>query len=120
MADYRDKVVLVNNWATWRPPCKAEIPTLVAYYDDHSKDGLMIIAIEAGTPREKVQPFVEQFQMPFVVWLYPNGKALNAFTNGNPPNSYVIDRTGIVRLAWTGEINRGTLEKYFNPLLAGN
>jgi thiol-disulfide isomerase/thioredoxin len=120
LADFRDKVVLVNNWATWCPPCKAEMPTLVAFYNDHAKDGLMIIAIEAGEPKEEVQKFVDQFQMPFAVWLDPDGKSLKAFKNGNLPSSYVIDRNGTIRLMWTGEINREALEKYVTPLLAGN
>jgi thiol-disulfide isomerase/thioredoxin len=120
LSDFRDKVVLVNNWATWCPPCKAEMPTLVAFYNDHAKEGLMIIAVEAGEPKEEVQKFVDQFQMPFTVWLDPDGKSLNAFKNGNLPNSYVIDRTGTVRLMWTGEINREALEKFVIPLLAGN
>jgi thiol-disulfide isomerase/thioredoxin len=120
LTDFRDKVLLVNNWATWCPPCKAEMPTLVAFYNEHAKDGLMIVAIEAGEAKEQVQPFVEQFQMPFHVWLDPNGKSLNTFKNGSLPNSYVIDRTGTVRLTWTGQISRAMLEKYVTPLLAGN
>jgi thiol-disulfide isomerase/thioredoxin len=119
LADFQGKVVMINNWATWCPPCKAEMPTLVAFYNDHAKDGLMIVAVEAGEPKDEVQKFVDQFQMPFTVWLDPDGKSLNAFKNGNLPNSYVIDRTGTVRLAWTGEINREALEKYVTPLLAG-
>jgi peroxiredoxin len=120
LADFRGQVVLVNNWATWCPPCKAEMPTLVAFYNDHVKDGLMIIAIEAGEPKDQVQQFVNQYQMPFAVWLDPGSKALAAFKNGSLPNSYVIDRAGTVRLMWTGQINRETLEKYVTPLLAGN
>ena len=120
LADFRDKVVLLNNWATWCPPCKAEMPTLVAFYNEHAKDGLMIIAVEAGEPKDLVQKFADQFQMPFSVWLDPDGKSLQAFRNGSLPNSYVIDRTGTVRLAWTGEINRDMLEKYVTPLLVGN
>ena len=104
--DFHDKIVLVNNWATWCPPCKAEMPTLVAFYKDHNQEGLMIIAIEAGEGKEEVQKFADQFKMPFHVWLDPNGKSLDAFKNGSLPNSYVIDRTGTVRLAWTGQINR--------------
>ena len=120
LTDFQDKVVLVNNWATWCPPCKAEMPTLVAFYNEHAKDGLMIVAIEAGEPKEQVQKFADEYQMPFSVWIDPDGKSLNAFKNGSLPNSYVIDRTGTVRLMWTGEINRETLEKYVTPLLAKN
>ena len=120
LSDYQDKVVLVNNWATWCPPCKAEMPTFIAYYTDHAMDGLMIIAIEAGEPKNEVQKFVDQFKMPFHIWLDPNGHSASAFKNISLPNSYVIDRSGIVRLTWTGEINREMLEKYVTPLLGGN
>lgn len=56
LADYRDRVVLVNNWATWCPPCKAEMPTLAAYYNEHQSEGFTIIAIEAGDPLDAVAP----------------------------------------------------------------
>ncbi|MBI3172200.1 MAG: redoxin domain-containing protein [Chloroflexi bacterium] len=117
LTDYRDKVVLVNNWATWCPPCKAEMPTLAAYYRDHTDEGFMIVAVEAGEPLDQVKAFVDQYQLPFSVWLDPDGKALQAFKNGSLPNSYVIDRAGTVRLMWTGEITRDMLEKYVTPLL---
>lgn len=118
LADYRGQVVLVNNWATWCPPCKAEMPTLVAYYNKHAAEGFSIIAIEAGEPAETVRQFVKDYGMNFSVWLDPGGEALKAFRNGTLPNSYVIDRTGIVRLAWTGEISMEMLEKYVTPLIA--
>jgi peroxiredoxin len=96
------------------------MPTLVAFYNEHAQDGLMIVAIEAGEPKEQVRQFADLYQMPFSVWLDPEHKALDAFKNSNLPNSYVIDRTGTVRLTWTGEINREMLEKYVTPLLTGN
>jgi peroxiredoxin len=117
LADYRDRVVLVNNWATWCPPCKAEMPTLAAYYNEHQSEGFTIIAIEAGDSRDAVSPFVQSYSLEFPIWLDPNGAALRAFGNGTLPNSYVIDRSGTVRYAWTGEINRAMLEKYVTPLL---
>ena len=120
LADYRDKVILVNNWATWCPPCKAEMPTLVAYHNEHSTDGFSVIAIEAGEPVELVSQFAQSFEMSFPVWLDPEGKSLNAFRNGTLPNSYVIDRTGTVRYAWTGEISKAMLEKYVTPLITEN
>ena len=117
LADYHNQVVLVNNWATWCPPCKAEMPTLVAYHNEHNVDGFSVIAVEAGEPLDAVSPFVKSFEMTFPVWLDPNGASLRAFGNGTLPNSYVIDRTGTVRYAWTGEINKAMLEKYVTPLI---
>jgi peroxiredoxin len=117
LSDFLGQVTLVNNWATWCPPCKAEMPTLVKFYDAHHGQGLVIVAIEAGEPKEQVLQFVEAYEMPFNVWLDPDGKALSAFKNPNLPSSYVLDRDGVVRYAWTGEINREMLEKYIAPLL---
>jgi peroxiredoxin len=120
LTDYRGSVVLVNNWATWCPPCKAEMPTLAAYYNEHRSEGFTIIAIEAGDPVDVVSPFVQSYNLEFPVWLDPNGASLRAFGNGTLPSSYVIDRSGTVRYAWTGEINREMLEKYLDPLLKEN
>jgi cytochrome c biogenesis protein CcmG, thiol:disulfide interchange protein DsbE len=120
LADYRGQVVLVNNWATWCPPCKAEMPTLADYYNEHNPEGFTIIAIEAGEPSESVAQFATDFNLKFPVWLDPDGASLKAFGNGNLPNSFVLDHSGTVRYAWTGEISRDMLEKYITPLLAEN
>ncbi len=120
LADFGGQVLLVNNWATWCPPCKAEMPTLAAYYNDHNVEGFMIIAIEAGDPVDSVSQFAQSYNLKFPIWLDPNSASLKAFGNGSLPNSYVIDRSGTVRYAWTGEINRAMLEKYVTPLIAEN
>jgi peroxiredoxin len=120
LSDYRSDIVLVNNWATWCPPCKAEMPTLSAYYNEHTSEGFTIIAIEAGDEVEDVSQFAQSNHLKFPVWLDPDGASLRAFGNGNLPNSYVIDRSGTVRYAWTGEITKAMLEKYVTPLLSEN
>lgn len=120
LTDYRDKVVLVNNWATWCPPCKAEIPTLQAYFEAHTADGFVIIGVEAGESQSDVLKFVQENGMTYPVWFDLKGAAMSAFRNESLPSSYVIDHTGTVRLAWVGEISRDMLEKYITPLLAEN
>lgn len=117
LTDYRGQVVLVNNWATWCPPCRAEMPTLEAYYQDHRQKGFVILAIEAGDPPEEVSAFVRQYGLSFPVLLDPEGHSLAAFGNMALPNTYIIDRQGIVRLAWTGPVDRKSLETYLTPLL---
>jgi peroxiredoxin len=117
LADYLGKVVLVNNWATWCPPCKEEMPALQAYYDTHQEQGFTIIAIEAGETVPEVKAFVEEYRLTFPVWPDRGQKSLLAFRNMNLPNSYVIDREGIIRLTWTGPISEKMLENTVTPLL---
>ncbi len=117
LTDYLGRVVLVNNWATWCPPCRAEMPELLAYYQAHAEQGFVLIAINAGESEAEVRAFADAFGLTFPVWLDPEMRALTAFQNPNLPNSYVIDRDGIVRLAWTGPVTRATLEQYVTPLL---
>ena len=118
LADFRQDVLLVNNWATWCPPCKAEMPTLESYYEVHAAQGFMIVAIEAGDGPDPVLQFAQSRGLQFQVWLDPRNAALAVFRNANLPNSYVIDRGGMVRYAWTGAISRDRLEKFVTPLLA--
>ena len=117
LADYRGKVVLVNNWATWCPPCKAEMPELQAYYAAHARNDFIVVAIESGEPASTVADFVQSFKLAFPVWLDSKGAAVDAFKNWDLPSSYVIDHDGIVRMSWTGPVNQVTLEKYVTPLL---
>jgi peroxiredoxin len=93
------------------------MPTLQAYYDDYSATGFTIIAIDAGDPVADVAAFVEDYGLTFPVWPDLAQKATVAFRNPGLPSSYVIDRDGVVRLAWTGAISRNTLDKFVTPLL---
>lgn len=117
LRDYQSGIVLVNNWATWCPPCKAEMPTLEKYYQAHAKDGFLIIAIDSGESFEEVSDFIEENAISFPVWIDRDGIALEAFGNWSLPSSYVVDRNGIVRLTWTGEISMAMLDKFVTPLL---
>jgi cytochrome c biogenesis protein CcmG, thiol:disulfide interchange protein DsbE len=117
LEDLRGQVVLVNNWATWCPPCREEMPDLEAYYQKHKDNDFTLVAIDAGDPLLEVAQFVDDFGLSFSVWLDPNQDALRAFRNSGLPNSYVIDKQGVVRLAWTGAIKLETLEQYVTPLL---
>ena len=117
LADYRGRVVLVNNWATWCPPCKAEMPSLQQFHETHSGKGFTVIAVEAGDGFEEVLAFAQSYGLTFPVWLDPAQESLAVIRNGSLPNSYVIDRSGTVRLAWTGEISLAMLEKHVTPII---
>ena len=116
--DYRGQVILVNLWATWCPPCKEEMPTLQAYHDKYTDNGFAVIAINDGDPTPDVIQFVQDYKLTFPVWLDPTYIATeDAFKTLNLPSSFVIDRNGIVRLQWVGEVDRKILEEFVTPII---
>lgn len=117
LQDFRGTTVLVNNWAVWCPPCKAEMPTLQTYYNTHKNQNFTIIAIEAGSSLAVVDKYVSENNLTLPIWLDPTEKATVAFNNPALPSSYLIDSTGTVRHMWTGSINIDILEKYVSPYL---
>ena len=112
LSDYRGSVVLVNLWATWCPPCREEMPTLQAFYEKYRSKGFVLIAIDQGETLQQVNPFVIELKLTFPVWLDTGSEAGRVFETMNLPSSYVIDRTGRVRLMWIGGISKKNLEKY--------
>jgi peroxiredoxin len=114
----RGQVILVNNWATWCPPCRAEMPELEAYFQAHKDDGFNLIGINSGDKKGEVADFAGEIGLTFPMWLDTTGLALRAFKNNALPSSYVIDRSGNVRLVWMGAVSLEALETYVTPLLA--
>ena len=117
ISEFNQQVLLINNWATWCPPCRDEMPALVKYYNEHNDHGFMLIGIDAGDPIDEVEQFVEEYDITFPILLDPNNKSLIVFNNENLPSSYVIDRNGNVVLMWTGPISKEILENYVTPLI---
>lgn len=117
LADYRGQWVLVNNWATWCPPCRAEMPELNAYYEAHKDEGFVLVAISSGDTKAQIADFTQEYGLSFPMWQDPTSASLRAFRMDYLPSSFVIDPSGTVRLAWTGAVSLETLEKYVTPLL---
>jgi len=117
LTNHLGEVVLINNWAIWCPPCKAELPHMEAFYQRHKDKGFTIIAIDAGDPAAQVTEYVRETGLTFPIWLDPQQEAMAAFRNGSLPSSYVVDREGTIVMAWTGAISEEMLERYVAPLL---
>jgi cytochrome c biogenesis protein CcmG/thiol:disulfide interchange protein DsbE len=118
LSELRGQVILVNNWATWCPPCRAEMPELQAYFQAHAADGFILVGINSGDRQDQVVDFVRQYGLTFPIWVDPTGLALHAFQNNALPSSYVIDKSGTVRLVWVGGVSLEALEAYLTPMLA--
>jgi peroxiredoxin len=92
-AELRGKVVLVNFWATWCPPCRKEMPDLETLYSRFSSKGFVVLGISDETAA-KVEPFIRERKFSFPVLLDPGRKVNEMFVVEGIPKSFVYDREG--------------------------
>jgi peroxiredoxin len=100
LSDLRGKVVLLNFWATWCPPCKAEIPDLIKFYEDFKDKDVVILGVDL-TQSEKSQnavaDFLKSYGITYPVALDTDGTASKMYQVTGIPTSYIIDTQGIIR-----------------------
>lgn len=111
LADLRGQVVLLNFWATWCPPCKAEMPDLAALYRDYGTEhAFTVVGINVQESLAEVQAFADQNAIPFPLLLDPDGAVSGkAYPIRSLPTSMIIDRDGYVRNMWTGQIPKAAM-----------
>ena len=121
LAEQTGKVVVINFWATWCAPCRAEMPALEAYYQKHRAEGLQMIAISMDNPKDeaKVREVMQAFAFTAAMAKDANIKSYGRIWR--IPLTFVIDRRGILRKdGWYGDpgIDLPMLDKTVTPLLA--
>jgi peroxiredoxin len=92
-SELRGKVVLVNFWATWCPPCRKEMPDLETLYERFGSKGLVVLGI-SDEEAAKVEPFIRERKVSFPVLLDPGRKVNDLFVVEGIPKSFVYDREG--------------------------
>jgi peroxiredoxin len=93
LQELRGKVVLVNFWATWCPPCRSEMPDLDALYQQFKDQGLVVLAI-SDEDVSKVHPYIDQYHYSYPILLDAGRKVHEAFNIEGIPKSFVFDREG--------------------------
>ena len=99
LASKRDKVVLLNLWATWCPPCRAELPELQSLHTKYAARGFEVIGVsvdESGV--ETVRNFVTEQKLTYPIVLDPEGKLANILQTSSLPTSVLLDRDG--KIIW--------------------
>lgn len=121
LSDLRGKVVLLNVWATWCYPCRAEMPSMNALYQDYRPQGFEILAISMDVPGAKVvAPFVAEYELTFPVLLDPEGTVSMRLLGGGIPTSYVLDKRGQIAAMEVGtrDWNSARFRRLLGQLLA--
>lgn len=105
LSQYRGKVVLVNFWASWCPPCVHEIPSMSELYDEMNNRGFTILAINIGESPDDIRRFMKNYPVNFPVLLDPHKDLTKEWKVFAFPTSYLLDSKGIVRYSVAGAID---------------
>lgn len=120
LADWRGKVVLLNFWATWCPPCRYEIPGFIRLQRRYGDQGLQIVGISIDNP-EAVARYWQEMKINYPLLLADDStfELMSAYGNrpGSLPYSVVIGRDGGIIATRLGVYEEAALEKLIQPLL---
>jgi cytochrome c biogenesis protein CcmG, thiol:disulfide interchange protein DsbE len=112
--------VLINFWASWCTPCRAEMPEIVRAYETHKADGLIVLAINMTFQDSlpEAQAFAKEFHMPFPVLLDDTGAvARDAYRVPVLPMSFFIDRKGVIVHRQIGAMNGKQIDTFVGEIL---
>ncbi len=97
LSDYRGKVVFLNIWATWCLPCRDEMPSMESLYQRLKGREFEMLAVSINREGEKVvRPFAAKYGLTFPVLLDPDGKTYRLYGLTGVPESFIVDRNGVV------------------------
>ncbi len=116
-ADYKGKVVLVNFWATWCPPCLAEMPDLNQLYVDYKDKGLQILGLTISSRPKDIPKKVKQSGVTYPILLDAEPVAAKFGGFGAIPQTFIIDKKGKIVHSITGARSYKAFEKLIKPLL---
>jgi peroxiredoxin len=97
LSDFKGKVVLLNFWATWCPPCRAEIPSIESLNNKMKGKNLVILAVSIdGVQTERLKNFTESNHMSFTILHDPGQEVADIYLVSGIPTTYLIDTNGII------------------------
>lgn len=119
LSDYRGKKVILNFWATWCPPCRAEMPHMQAFYEKNKDNDIAILAVNlTNTDKGKasIREFVNEYELTFPIPLDKQGTVGPEYQAYTIPTSYIIDSNGLIQEKVVGPMDEAIMEDLMNSI----
>jgi len=122
LSSHRGKVVILNFWATWCPPCRAEMPSMQRLYEELNDDGIELLAVDLQESEKTVKDFLEKNGYTFPVLFDRTGQAGAMYGARSIPTTYLIDADGmaVARVVGTREWDDEELYEVLLSMVPGN
>jgi peroxiredoxin/outer membrane lipoprotein-sorting protein len=117
LGELKGKVVLLDFWATWCAPCRAELPSVELLYRDFKDKGLLVLGVDAEEPKNQTA-FMEKFGYTFRTLVDPNDKVKNLYNVSGIPATVLIDKEGNIQLFDTGTASYDSLRETLSKTIA--
>ncbi|NOY67498.1 MAG: TlpA family protein disulfide reductase [Gammaproteobacteria bacterium] len=96
LSDFRGKVVVINFWATWCPPCRYEMPSLERLWNKVKDNNVILLAINVGEDADTIFGFTGELQLTMPIPMDVNGDVIKLYPVTGLPTTYIINREGLV------------------------
>lgn len=120
LSEQRGKVLIINLWASWCPPCRAEMPALQEVYNANQDRGLEILAVNTTFQDQEsaAASFIEEFELTFPILMERSGDVARQYLLRAMPSTFFIDREGVIRkVIIGGPMSEATLQTAVEELL---
>ncbi len=105
LSELRGKIVVLNFWATWCPPCVDEMPSLVQLQQRMRGKGVEVLAVSVDADENAYRKFLKDYRVDLLTVRDPSQKSNNLYGTFKFPETYIIDRNGVVRRKFIGPVN---------------
>ena len=110
LSDFRGKTVFINFWATWCPPCRAEMPEIEAVYQEYKNKDVVVIGVDLQETEGEVRQFVQRGGYSWIFVIDATGEVANNYRITAIPTSFFVDKEGIIRAINVGAMTKKTME----------